>query len=62
MVALGIRLSVPADKLPENFDNDACTDLIDEWPVATQAEVFTVLLNAVQRNPIIAVLTQVTTA
>lgn len=62
MVALAIRLSVPADKLPENFDADVCTDLLDGLPATQQKEVFTVLLNAVQRNPFIAVLTQVTTA
>ena len=56
MLTLGIQLSVPADQLPEGFDADAATDLIDALPVAEQQQIFTVLINSINRNPILAAL------
>lgn len=56
MVALGVRLSVPADKLPAGFNADAAADLLDTLPAAAQEHVFAVLIGSIKANPMVRAL------
>lgn len=62
MVTLGIKLCVPADKLPTGFDADAATDLLDALPTQEQEHIFAVLLASIRRNPLFAALTKLGSA
>ena len=59
MVALGVRLSVPTDKLPAGFDADAAADVLEALPAAEQERVFAVLISSIKANPIVGALKQV---
>ena len=53
MAAVGIRLCVPAEELPADFDAETA---LDELPTAEQTALFSVLLNSVTNSPILAAL------
>lgn len=62
MVALAVRLSVPAAELPEGFNADAALEIIDELPAAEQEHIFRVLIQSIKVNPIIAALSSLSAA
>lgn len=56
MITLGVKLAVPADKLPAGFDADALADVLDGLSPDAQQQVFAVLIDAIRANPIVRAL------